>query len=311
MLTLQNLLIMANFSKISLHCPFKFVPNTATPGIHFDDNWACEQIKSFQRKAYYDQKWLRQTTTKIQCISTIAPDDLKIYDSSMTVAKSIAWVNVTGLSDYNIFEVDVDFSDIAAGKYWLYQKFELLSYTAEFISNPVLSKDTHPFVKVIEYTHSKNDWDMVWSTGISMKFCVECELMEMTPDAEISHYNDQTRDPFILDGVPFRTYSLEFFDARGGSPYMADIINRIFCCETVTIQDKLYARNNGAKLKMNNIKGYPLIGCSLEVTEGKNLYSVQYNDQTALAPGIVTAYNIETSWFAPGTQVPIVEIESP
>jgi len=126
---------MANFSKISLHCPFRFVPNTATPGIHFDDSWACEQIKSFQRKAYYTQKWLRQTTTKIKMISTVAPDDLKVYDNTMAVLKSIAWVNVSGLSGYNVFEVTVDLSDKPTGNYWLYQKVELLSYKAERLYN--------------------------------------------------------------------------------------------------------------------------------------------------------------------------------
>lgn len=300
---------MANFSKISLHCPFRFVPNTATPGIHFDDSWACEQIKSFQRKAYYTQKWLRQTTTKIQMISTVAPDDLKVYDNTMAVIKSIAWVNVSGLSGYNVFEVTVDLSDKPAGNYWLYQKVELLSYKAEWISEPIYSADTHKFVKAITYKHSRNDWDVVWTTGIEMTFCVECELMEPEFKADITSYNDQTRDPFILDGVPYRIFKLEFFDAKGASPYMADIINRVFCCDTVKIEGKLYARNG--ELKVNWVKGYPLMGCTLEVAEGKNLYSIQHNDDTALAPGIVTAYNIDTSWFGAGTSVPIVEIESP
>ena len=144
-----------------------------------------------------------------------------------------------------------------------------------------------------------------------MTFCIECELMEMTPEAEITSYADQTRDITVLDGVPYRTYKLEFFDARGGSPYMLDIVNRIFCCDTVSIEGKGYVRNNGAKLNVNRVKGYPLVGGNIEVTEAKNLYSLQHNDLSELAPGIVTAYNIDANWFGGSSIVQITEIDSP
>lgn len=302
---------MPNYSQISRHCPFWFVPNTTTPGIHFGDDWACKQIKSFETKAYYTQKWLRQKTTTIQCQSTVVPDDLKVYNKSQAVVKSIAWTNVSIVPGVNVYECTVDLSDIPEATYWLYQKFALLSYNAEFISEAISSKDYHPFVKAITYSNTYNNWDVVWSTGMQMTFCVECEIMNMKPEAEVTSYVDQTRDVFVLDGVPYRTYKLEIGDARGVTPYILDIINRIFCCDQVSIEGKSYVRNSGAKLEINQPKNYPLAGGTLEITEAKNLYSLQHNDLTPLAPGIVTTYKIEGSWFGGSNVVEITDIDSP
>jgi hypothetical protein len=301
---------MANYSQISWVVPFRFVPNNNT-SIHFGYDWACLQIKPFERNVHYIQKWLRQTTTKIQCQSTIAPQPIVYYNHLMQNVKNTAWANVSGVSGLNIYEVEIDFSDLPEGVYALYQNFELLSYKKEFISELIESRNTHQFVKRITYKNSNNVQDIIWSTGIEMTFCIECEIMNMKPEADISSYADQTRDITVLDGIPYRTYSLEFFDAAGGAPYMLDIINRIFCLDKVKIEGLNYSRNIGAKLSVNQIKGYPLVGGSLEITESANLYSLQQNDVTALAPGIVTAYNIDTGWFSGANIVQIELIQSP
>lgn len=299
---------MSNFSKFPFVSPFKWLPNTATPSIHFHDSWACEQIKSFEQRAYYTQKWLAAVTTKLQCISTVAPDPLVIVDANQIAVKTIAWAIAAPGSTYNAWELTFDISDLPDGIYWLYQKFELLSYKAEFITEAISLKDSHPFVKQIKYRHSKNDYDVVWTTGIEMTFCVECEIMSPEFEAELTSFADQTRDVFVLDGVPYITYQAEFFDAKGGAPYMLDIINRIFVCDNVKIEGKGYVRNTGAKLKTTKVKNYPLFGGTLEIVEAQNLYSQQHNDLTELAPGVVTAYDIDTSFFGLGEIVPITEI---
>lgn len=300
---------MANYSWISKHCPFWFVPNTATPGIHFDDDWSCTQIKSFEANAYYIQKWLTATTTKIQCISTVAPQSLKIYNSSQQIAKAISWTVVATSSGANVYELTFDISDLPEGYYWLYQKFELLSYLAEFISEAIYSKASHPFVKPITYSHSDNDHDMVWTTNIEMVFCVEYEIMEYDFKAERNNTIDQTRDQFLLNGVPYRTCKLEVGTAKGVSPYIIDILNRIFCCDSVDLKGKKFAAKDGSEIEVRRVKNYPLIGATLEMVESNNLYSTQRNDLSALAPGLVTAYNIDTSFFGLGTIVPITEID--
>jgi hypothetical protein len=298
---------MANSSKISFHCPFKFVKNTAAPGIHFDDSFTCEQIKDFQFRRFYTQKWLKNTTTKLQCLSTIPPDPLKICNSKGVAVKQINWAAITALNGLNVYELLFDIANIPEATYWLYQKFELLSYKAEFVAEPISSKISHPYVKAITYRHSYNDYDMVWSTDIAQTFCVECEIMEFKPKSEKTTTTSQTRDSFLLNGVPYRTFKLEVGEAKGVSPYIFDILNRIFCCDYVSIHGKEFSAT--ADFEIRDVKGYPLQGGTLEILESKNLYSLQHNDFTALAPGIVTAYNIDTGFFGLGQIVPITEFE--
>ena len=70
---------MANFSEISFANGIKFYKNTTTPGIHLDDDFAVNQIKSFERKICYWQKWQTNDSTTLQLRTTIAPASVKVY----------------------------------------------------------------------------------------------------------------------------------------------------------------------------------------------------------------------------------------
>lgn len=300
---------MANYSKISLHCPFKFVPATASPGIHFDDAWACEQIKPWEKPAYYKQKWQTADTTKIQCISTVAPDDLKVYDVNQSVVKSIAWTAVLTTTTYAVYELTYDISNLPDGYYWNYQKFELLTYSAAFISECIHLKAAHKNTVLITYGHSFNDYDTIFTTGIQMSFRVEAAIMDMEPKAERTSYANQVRDIATLYGVPYRVFKFNIGEAAGVAPWVIDLINRIFVCSYISIEGRTYQADEGGKMEINRVKGYPLVGGSIEIVEAKNIYSIQKNDLTVLAPGIITAYNIETDFFGAATPVQITETE--
>jgi len=306
---------MPNYSQISKHCPFKFVPATATPGIHFDDDLTSFQLKDFQKSVFYTQKWLRGTVTRLQCMSTVAPDDLKIYNSLQQIVHSIPWTAMfpLGAGQLNVYELDFDISGKPEDYYWLYQNFGLLSYQAPYISECIYSKDTHKYVKPITYSHSVNDFDTIWLSGptrLKMTFCVEYELLD--PDFKADRINsiNQTRDTVLVNGVPYRIFYMQVAPAKGASPYIFDIINRIFCCDYVNLKGKQFAMKDGSDIDTQKIKNYPLRWATLELVESINSYSVQQNDLTELAPGIITGYNIDTGFFGPGNIVPIQEIES-
>mgnify|MGYP000847628619 CR=1 FL=1 len=300
---------MANHFKIPLLWPFKMVPATTTPGIHFDDAWACEQIKSFEAKAYYRQKWVKTETTKLQIESSLAPEPLKVYKTDGTVAKSIAWTAVHTEISYKIYECTFDISDLAEGIYYIYQQVTFGSIDWKTISEAIHSKTNWPGTLKFTYKNSFNKDDVAWTTGLQMSFRCEAGIMDFTPEAEITAYVNQTRDARVLDGTPFRTFKLYIGEAAGVAPYIVDIINRIFSCDYVSIEGMQYAREGNAKVEVTRVKGYPLIGASLEITPASNAQSLAFADTTPLAPGVVLHYNMETAFFGPGSLVPVIDVE--
>jgi hypothetical protein len=300
---------MSNYCKIPLLNPFKFVPHTNNPGIHFDDSWAIEQVNNFQRKIKYYQKWEKQDTTHLYIESSIAPADLIVYDVNRNSVKTFAWANVyTGIA-YSIYKIDFDISDVSDGIYFLYNKIELLGITWEIISEPIHSKTVWKNTLPFKYKNSNNRFDVAFSTGIEFLFRCEAGINIEGFERESTDYYNQVRDFEILQAIPSRKFKLLIGEAPGVAPYVIDLLNRIFCCDYVSIKELQYAAKSGANFEITKYLHYPLLGAGLDLVNSYNMQSLEFADVTPLAAGIVLAYNIDTSLFAPGSIVPIIEIE--
>jgi len=306
---------MINFLKIPLCTPFKFVPSVASAGVHFDDDWACRQIKSFESRGYYAQKWIRSKTTPIQVTATVAPMDVFVYDVNGDVVKNIAWSLVVTGPTYNIYEATIDFSDLDEGRYFLYILAELLSFSKAALSEPIDVKDSHDNVLEYKFKNSFNDFGVAWTTGIEMSFFVESAIMEFSPARSRTAYTNQNQDVFTLKATPFREFKLWVGEGRGVADWVIDLMNRIWCCDSVKISrpgddvEKNYQSTEGAKWEVTRVKGWPLIGATLEITEQYNNDSLEMADGEELTPGLVTAFNIETDFFGPGATVNVTDLE--
>lgn len=300
-----------NLFNIPLCWPFKMLPNTSSPGIHFDDDWCRNRIKWFENKnAIYRQKWVKADTTPLQILSSLLPDDLRLYKSDGTVAKSFTWTNVYTATGYSIYQTTFDVSDQAEGVYYLYQRVTSGSIDWKAVSEAIHVKVSWPRTLKITYWHSFNDYDMTWTTGIQMKFRVEAAIMDFDAKRERTDYLNQTHDTTTLKANPYREFSFEVGEASGVAEWVVDTLNRIFCCDNIDIEGMKYQARTGAEGKISRIKGYPLVGWSQDIVPAVNKQSLQFADATPLAPGIVVAYNIETGFFGPAALVPILEVES-
>jgi len=304
---------MSNYLNIPFVLPFKFLPNTATPGIHFDDDWACEQIRFGQMNRFYAQKWKRAVTTKLQVTSTIPPDDLKLYDVNKAVVKSFAWtVTGIGVGNERVYECTYDVSTGVAtdGYYWLYLKAELLSVKFEAISEPIYIKNDHRNVREFVYKHSMNDFGVIWTTGITMTFMCEADIREYDFEHDRNEMVDQVHNISDLSAFPFRSAKLLIGEAPGVAPYIVDIANRVMCCDHVLFKSLLIKYAEGSKKwDTNRAANYPLIGASIAIMPAKNNSSLQFNDEDPIAPGIVTAYSIDQGFFGTANIVHITDFE--
>lgn len=303
---------MSNHVNFPYVLPFRFVPNTSTPGIHFYDSWSVEQIRSWQKKVCYYQKWNKGDTTPLQIESSIAPQPLAIYDFNGNVAKTINWTAVLVASGYSLYECIFDISDLPDGKYIPFIRVNLLGIDWKAIAEPIHSKESWPNTELIEYWNTFNKDDVGWTTGIRMKFRAEVAVLDAEFNSEIAFYVNQNRSTSALDGTAYNTYKLYVAGMdtdKGVAPYIVDILNRIFVCDRVFIRGKQFAREGPAKFEISRYKAYPLVTASLEITDAVNSDSLQFSETTPLAPGIVVAYNMQTAFFGPGALVPVADME--
>jgi hypothetical protein len=287
--------------------PVKLVKCTNT--VHFDDSLTVQRLRSYEFRTYYRQKWVRSDTTKLQMQSSLAPDAMKVYDVQAHLVKSLSWTAVYTATDYKIWELTFDLSDLPEGVYFTYQKVALLGITWEAFSEPIHSKNSWPNTLLIEYKNSFNDFGVAWTTGLTMKFRVEADIKEPDFKSDRTDYANQVRRVSTLKNVPCRVFRFNVGEAPGVSPYIVDILNRIFGCDWIQIEGKFYQADLDAKWEKNQPKNYPLMGASLDIVEAEAVDSLSFSDTTPLAPGIVTAYNIETALFGGPAIVPILDVE--
>lgn len=298
---------MSNQLNIPLLSPFKFYPCKATPGIHFDGDWAYNQIKTFETKKYYNQKWIRSIVTKLQITSTLAPSDLKLYNCQGVLVKSFEWTMVAsgGALGLNAWECTIDFTAGVAtdGIYYLYMQATLLSVNFQAISEPIHIKNSHPNVLVFKYKNSVNNFGAIFSTGIEYYFICEAGIMDFQPERDRITYVDEIHNLTTLSATPFRTFKLYIGEATGVPGYVLDILNRIFSCDHVMISDPYslewlqYETTDGSKWEVVRQKAYPLFGASIDISEAINKSSLQFLDGYPLSPGVVVMFDIDSNFW--------------
>lgn len=291
---------MDTFLSIPFLSPIKFVPSTSTPGVHFDDDYAFNRIKSFETKAAYYQKWQIGDSTPIQVESTIIPDDLKIYDCTGTVKKSIPFTKTAdGASlGINIYEAMVTMDDLTVNKtYYIFIRAAFMGVQVKAISEAIILQNEWPDTMSFKYRNSFNDFGVAFTTGLEYGFRCEAGIMDFNPDNEGVDYIDQIHNTEVLSSTPFRTFKLYIGDERGVAPWVLDLMNRIFSCDHVEIEGMQYARNKVAKFEITRVKPWPLYAGSIEITPSQNASGLQLTDPSAMIEGVVTAYDIDTNFF--------------
>jgi hypothetical protein len=312
---------MANFSELSFANGVKFYKNTSTPGIHLDDDFAVNQIKSFERKICYWQKWQTNDSTKLQLRTTIAPASVKVYTGKGVLTEyEFAWTLVAsgGALGVNLYECLIDFSSLPEGFYHLYFECTLLSYSVKFVSEKQWVKAEHKNTLLFTYKNSYNKNKVYWITGIEMNFRCEAGIMDYQPESDGSDFIDQIHDFTILEATPFDTFKLYIGEAPGVPNYVAKILNYIFSFDSVRIRKDLtqegllYTKPVGEKWEATRVKGFPQYGWATTIHPSVNQMALQFNDNNELEPGIIVAYDIDTNLFStePVEIVHITDIET-
>lgn len=302
-----------NYFKISRTMPFQFIKN-GLDSIHPDEMWAFEHIRSHQIKVDYKQKWKRGTKTFIQCESTIAPNNLQVKNKYGATVKTFTWLVAIDAGTYKVYYFEFDIDDLPDDYYFLYQVITAGALTWKLITEPIALANSWENTLLFEYKNSFDRDDVFWFPTMVCRFFCEADIQDYEPDTERNNYLNQIKSTTLLDSFPGEAYQLYIGDTRYGRSGVTDYIikklDRIFCCDTVLINDKQYAAKTGSNFKITRNRNYPLIGASLDIVPSVNESSTQFADTTPVFDfGIITAYNIETDFFGDDAIVPVLEVE--
>ena len=284
-------------------CPLRFV-RLDTPVasgknfIHFDEDWIEKQIKPYDTHVNYLQKWQQADTIKLQIKATYGPVKVDIIDCSQKVIKSVQLEPVVTAvvgQLWKCYEGNIQLADIAEGAYYAVLSVGSGEFVQKFISEPIELKLKHENTMLFEYSHSYNNYGVLFETGYKPSFRCEAAITDFLPGADETVYTDQIYDTTLLSSTPFRNFKLTLGEPYGVSDWVVDLINRIYSCDTVLADRKQYARPDGTKMEKAERQGYPLLIWQMDLRESQNDYEQNY-DADFDAHMMVT-YNIQVDAF--------------
>lgn len=294
-----------NIIDIPLLNPVRFVPLGST-AINFDSDWYYNQIRSFETRIPYYQKWVFGDIVKLQVLSNFAPVTIDLIDCT---GKSL---NTYSFSDkpttlinpgYTVYECTFSVPTVDEGVYYFLLNAGVASpvpgeSTLErFISEPQLFSVNKENTILFEYKHHYNKFDVVFQTGILFGFRIEAIVGALDPQSKDTVWEDQPLNLRTIDSIPYRHFKLTIGDAYGVPDWVVDRMNRIMSCSTVLFDGRQYTKADGAKWESNQADFYPMRGWKIDVRETNNRYSLRAENNNSPAEQFAVVYNIETKAF--------------
>lgn len=279
--------------------PIRFVPLGST-AINFDSDWFYNQIKYYETKIHYFQKWVFGDPIYLHLQSNFSPVQIDLLDCHGNTLNTYTFAVVpTAIvnPDLLVYECTVNVPVVDEGEYFFLLKIGSDATLEQFISEPQYFSDDSSNTLFYNYKNSYNKFDVVFSTGIQFGFRVEGSFGPLAPQSVDTVWQDQPLNLETIDSIPFRQFKLALGGIWGVPDWVIEKVNRIFSCDTVLIQDRQYTKADGAKWETIIADGYPLRGWKIDVRETKNLYSLVAENNFSPAEQFAVVFNIETKVF--------------
>lgn len=285
----------------------------------FMDDYPFEdQIYPWQEPTRYAQKWQNSDTIPLQMESNFDPLQIDVLDIngdeigiSFSAQLQIPNKYIAGMY---VYQFALSMAAIPEGCYFLRLSNGNIN-ELHMISEPISVQQKHENTVLHQYKNTRYFGDVVFETGIEFWFRVEGAFGFLEPGAIIQSYEDQKSNPQILSARPFRVWPLNIGGSFGVPDWVVDKFFLIWCCNSVKVDGKSFARNGDAKLEFKTEENYPMRGITLELKEGINRGSKIINPTVNTNLKLVVVYNINTRLFGDTSQnaatniIPIIDTE--
>jgi len=253
----------------------------------FDDDLAYKSLKFFESKEEFIQPYQQSEILRGQFFgsdTTTSNYTVRLLDENDNVftAKSIAIVQQAGTYlGRKLYTFQTALFDIPEGIYRVQLRYNHGSSQYSYIlSERINIKQRHAKSVRFEYTNSYNDQDMMYlSASFLYHLRLNGSLIQFTPNSSTTTYEDQPKNMKVVSGIAFRNFELSLFQIPD---WMADKIERMFICDTITIDGKRWCRDSGAKLETKDSIQTPLKDYTIKLREAENQASISHNLNSAI-----------------------------
>ena len=287
---------------------------------HFDDWMYPERLYDWQSPEDYCQIWQTDDIINLQFESTFDPIIVKLIDSNgvaaITLPALIGLPNIFYPNTWS-FEVAMSLAGLPTGCYYLQitagsgDNLKTLVSPCQYISDEPIRNSI-----IMEYWNSRFHGDVIFESGIQMQFRVHGNIGFLEPGRKDELYKDERYNPTILNSKTFRQWPVNFGDEFGLPDDIVDLLNRIWSCDNVLIDDKPFGITEGGKFEFTDIGNeYPKRGVRIVVEEGINrhskIFSVDTDTNKKLTYGIMVDKKVfgDTSNQGSGNTVPVLTVE--
>ncbi len=293
-----------NQLEIPILNPLHFVPVTPNTSAayntkYFDDYLFEDTLYEFQQS---DRFYLPIQNTDIrsfQFTSNFIPIQMQLVDANghvfLTVNASQIRANKYN-PGYYVYEATINFAGYPEGAYRFLltpggdataqQKTEWFFITPKF-ENSVL----------IEYFNSRFHGDVVFETGIKFAIRVPGFIDWNEPGSQDQLYVDQEFNQSQLSSKPFSGIKLYVGDGSGVPQWLIEKINYAFSCNTVSIDGKLFAKQDQTKWTPFVQEDRGLKGYAIDLRLGINRASKIINPSIDPNKKIAFSYQVDQSVF--------------
>ncbi|MBK7885464.1 MAG: hypothetical protein IPJ81_17990 [Chitinophagaceae bacterium] len=288
---------------------------------HFDEWKFRERLYFWQQREDYVQIWQTTDIINLQFESTFNPIIVKLLDKNGIAIKTLpALIGLPNKFFPNTFSFEVSMNlgeavpsgcyrlKIEAGNPGPTQKILLSDW--QYISSTPIKNSL-----CLEYTNSRYHEDVIFETGIQFQFRVHGNFGFLEPGRKDEQYRDQRYNPAILSSRTFRQFPVHFGDQFGLPDDIIDLLNRIWSCDNVMIDNKFFGIADGGKFEFIEVDKYPKRGVKLMVEEGINRNSSVFKVISDPNKKLMYAIMVDKKVFGDvGTQnsndtVPIITVE--
>jgi len=194
---------------------------------------------------------------------------------------------------YYIKQIAVSLAGFDPGKYFFVRDTGgVLTYSEPFEildaeDSGIMLTNQNPTL-YIEYSHYESYQGVKFFTPFAPSIRVPAVLRYKSPGAKDNVYEDQLLNMTLVNSVPFRIFDFTLGGNYGVPPYFIDKIARIFGCSSLSIDGRLYTKNEGAQFEPALLENYPSAGYSIELREKLNRDSI-ITENDVIIEGIAAA----------------------
>jgi hypothetical protein len=272
-------------------------------------------IQPWQQDSCWLQPWYQNDSIRLQYTSNFNPITLELYneDGELLASQNFTTYHQDELRPtYYIRQTELDLAAFPPGRYFLKRIAagnEQYSAPFEIFESPdpdeVLLNDPNPTI-YIEYSNSEPYQDMKFFVPFTPAIRVPAVLTYKDTDSVDTMYRDQLLNTTMLNSVPFRVHT---FDMDLVPPFFADKIKRIFGCDSLKLDGRLFTKNEGAKWEAVTVENVPLIGGTIELVESLNREGEIIENDVEIVGVAAAALIMENKWFGMDSENNYVEIE--